>query len=96
MHTHWIFFFIIYFKFSQYNWTCRFKDMDDYDLYFHLLSHFFLHLIACKYGKFKNDAIYTFCSVTLFVCAHVHSVSRVRLFATPWTVACQAPLSMGF
>ena len=22
--------------------------------------------------------------------------SRVRLFATPWTVACQAPLSMGF
>ena len=24
------------------------------------------------------------------------SFSRVRLFATPWTVACQAPLSMGF
>ena len=23
-------------------------------------------------------------------------LSRVRLFATPWTVACQAPLSMGF
>ena len=22
--------------------------------------------------------------------------SRVRLFATPWTIACQAPLSMGF
>ena len=22
--------------------------------------------------------------------------SRVHLFATPWTVACQAPLSMGF
>ena len=22
--------------------------------------------------------------------------SHVRLFATPWTVACQAPLSMGF
>ena len=22
--------------------------------------------------------------------------SRVRLFGTPWTVACQAPLSMGF
>ena len=28
------------------------------------------------------------------VCVHV--VSRVRLFATPWTVAYQAPLSMGF
>ena len=26
----------------------------------------------------------------------VHSLSRVRLFATPWTVAYQAPLSMGF
>ena len=24
------------------------------------------------------------------------SVSRVQLFATPWTVACQDPLSMGF
>ena len=23
-------------------------------------------------------------------------LSRVRLFATPWTVACQAPLSVGF
>ena len=26
----------------------------------------------------------------------VESLSHVRLFATPWTVACQAPLSMGF
>ena len=24
------------------------------------------------------------------------SLSRVQLFATPWTVDCQAPLSMGF
>ena len=24
------------------------------------------------------------------------SLSHVRLFATPWTVACQTPLSMGF
>ena len=36
-------------------------------------------------------------------CSQVHSrkykcrvVSCVRLFATPWTIACQAPLSMGF
>ena len=29
----------------------------------------------------------------IYVC---QSLSRVRLFATPWTVACQAPLSMGF
>ena len=26
----------------------------------------------------------------------VNSLSHARLFATPWTVACQAPLSMGF
>ena len=26
----------------------------------------------------------------------VKLLSRVRLFATSWTVACQAPLSMGF
>ena len=28
--------------------------------------------------------------------SEVKSLSRVRLFATPWTVAFQAPLSMGF
>ena len=27
---------------------------------------------------------------------HAQSVSCVPLFATPWTVACQDPLSMGF
>ena len=30
------------------------------------------------------------------MCTHTHGLSRVRLFATPWTVAHQAPLSMGF
>ena len=30
----------------------------------------------------------------LNVCAQ--SLSRVHLFATPWTVACQSPLSMEF
>ena len=29
-------------------------------------------------------------------CVHAHSLSHVRLFATPWTVAQQAPLSMEF
>ena len=29
-------------------------------------------------------------------CVHAQSLSCVRLFATPWTVARQAPLSMGF
>ena len=30
------------------------------------------------------------------VCVCVRSLSRVQLFATLWTVASQAPLSMGF
>ena len=29
-------------------------------------------------------------------CVHVQSLSRVQVSATPWTVAHQAPLSMGF
>ena len=31
-----------------------------------------------------------------FMEVKVKSLSRVQLFATPWTVAYQAPLSMGF
>ena len=30
------------------------------------------------------------------LCVCVQSLSCVQLFATPWTIACQAPLSMGF
>ena len=30
------------------------------------------------------------------LCMHAQSLSRVRLFATSWTVARQAPLSVGF
>ena len=30
------------------------------------------------------------------MCMRAQSLSHVRLFATPWTVAHQAPLSMGF
>ena len=36
------------------------------------------------------------CQPYVCVCVCVKSLSRVRLFATPWTVARQAPLSMGF
>ena len=33
---------------------------------------------------------------TEFAYVHAKSLSRVYLFVTPWTVAHQAPLSMGF
>ena len=45
-------------------------------------------IITCK----RKDPITDCCAV--FRC--VQTFSRVQLFATPWTVACQAPLSMGF
>ena len=36
-------------------------------------------------------------NVMLHGCAMcAESLSRVRLFVTPWAIACQAPLSMGF
>ena len=36
-------------------------------------------------------------TTVLQICSReAKSLSRVRLFATPWTVAHQAPLSMGF
>ena len=30
------------------------------------------------------------------VCTHAHTLSRASLFATPWTIARQTPLSTGF
>jgi len=35
-------------------------------------------------------------SKCMHACISAQSLSRVRLFATPWTVVCQAPLLMGF
>ena len=31
-----------------------------------------------------------------FTCMHAQSLSHVQLFETPWTIAHQVPLSMGF
>ena len=48
------------------------------------------------------DQLYYFCSNYLLalksfcICMHAQSFSCVQLFATSWTVVCQAPLSMGF
>ena len=45
-------------------------------------------------GSFKGGQYYLHYHHSLKV--KVKSLNRVRLFATPWTVARQAPLSMGF
>ena len=59
---------------------------------------------VCWHSQWKEDA----CSPCLkgdmrrspleqeLTSPEVKLLSRVRVFATPWTVACQAPLSMGF
>ena len=39
-----------------------------------------------------NPSLFLFAQL----CMHAQSLSYVRLFVTPWTVAHQAPLSMGF
>ena len=47
----------------------------------------------------KRDVLFQFSFSFLCIMAErqkVKSLSRVQLFATPWTVAYQAPLSMGF
>ena len=49
-------------------------------------------LVAVLRNSGKDQAL---CLVTGGVCMVSH-LSRVQLFATPWTVASQAPLSMGF
>ena len=42
------------------------------------------------------SVIHFFPCLQSFLVSKVKSLSRVRLFVTPWTVAYQAPLSMGF
>ena len=46
----------------------------------------------CVWYEIRVKALF----LLLLKWSEVNSVSRVRLFATPWTVAGQAPLSMGF
>ena len=46
-------------------------------------------------GRNINNLRYAY-DTTLMAESEVKSLSHVRLFATPWTVAYQAPPSMGF
>ena len=43
-----------------------------------------------------NMVPHTSCLIHVHVHAHAQLLSHVQLFSTPWTVACQAPLPMGF
>jgi len=65
------------------------------------LCDFKLHLEKLNWAKFwcgqpAETWIQNFCLFWQKHCHYALSPSRVRLFMTPWTVACrQAPLSMG-
>ena len=48
--------------------------------------------IVCSYP----DSLVFWSCLNLAECSSVQSLSHVRLLATPWTAAYQAPLSMGF
>ena len=45
-----------------------------------------------RYFFFKVQAL----SLLKWACVHAQLLSHVESFATPWTVACQAPQDMGF
>ena len=56
-------------------------------------------LPSCRGSSPSRDQThisFVFCFGRQVLCAVLSSFSHVRLFATPWTVAFQAPLSKGF
>ena len=56
----------------------------------HTLQELNFHLKIEKVWKFQSQLLHQVCACVL------SCFNRVRLFATMWTVACQAPLLMGF
>ena len=42
----------------------------------------------------EDNLLIIYCAIVMLCSAQM--LSRVRLFVTLWTIACQAPLSMGF
>jgi len=55
--------------------------------------------LSCKMNTFGENMIDIFVlanSISNCVCANTTVLSRVQLFATPWIVAHQSPLSMEF
>ena len=48
------------------------------------------------YCTASGNATQCYVCVCVCVCVCVLVASHIQLFATPWTVACQAPLSMEF
>ena len=63
--------------------------------YVYVISYMCKHI--CRLIHWKWSCCQRVCAFDMLVkWSEVKSLSRVRLFVTPWTVAYQAPLSMGF
>ena len=53
-------------------------------------------LTGSKLGKDYVKAVYCHPAFLIYMQSSVQALSHFQLFATPWTVACQALPSMGF
>ena len=62
--------------------------------------HYYYFLKMCHFYQMTNSEVLLVKAKKLLfkmcVCAHMCALTHVQLFVTPWTVANQAPLSMGF
>ena len=68
--------------------------MNNFKVYIVLIYSEMEQWTSSKLGKEYIKAVY--CYPAYLPLCRVQLLSCVRLFATPWTVAYQAPLSMGF
>ena len=57
-----------------------------------LIQSYILHGFIFKSENFTSDYFSSLTITTITVLSHI---SRVQVFGTLWTVACQAPLSLG-
>ena len=81
--------FCIVFEYTQEQWKKpRYQILFSYTFFLLLMKVTLRTGITIFSGNWDTKYV-------LFVCL-CYSLSHVQLFATPWTVACQAPLSTGF
>ena len=71
---------------DHFNGVCKIKSI------FILIPRYIFYLFQCVDICTDNAKI----EGKILACVHAQSLSCVQLFATPWTVAHQAPLSMQF
>ena len=71
---------------NHFNGVCKIKSI------FILIPRYIFYLFQCVDICTDNAKI----EGKILACVHAQSLSCVQLFATPWTVAHQAPLSMQF